>query len=451
MVFGLGRNNGADEGKYLTIESVGEGKKITEINILMVQKFFEQYLPNLAESRRMRDGRILVLTGNKNEAERAMNITNFYNILTIAIKPFEPMNNSMGSIFGRELLTLTTEEMDAALQDQGVVKVERIEGWDREEKIYKPNGLHILTFSRRNLPENVRIGYCQLKVNTYYPNPLRCSRCCVYGHTKKNCKETVDFCKDCGEIKHPDSNCDVKRCRNCNAAHSSFDRQCPVRVKEDAITRMKVEERISYGMARNKFMNEVKKTISYADTIRMAIENEAARNSHHLSELKEQREQAEHILDEIREETKQLEALAIEIREAKKRRDMLTAFVSMNENDEPLEITDDDEEQMDAETSNEQKRSRASDSENESNSYKKKHTTKPCMKNEKNERPLTKEQFEVLTPKAKQKIAKVLRNAPVPTAFVVKNGQVIHRKAADPENPRYSDFKHFVLSKRSNI
>jgi hypothetical protein len=131
-----------------------------------------------------------------------------------------------------------------------------------------------------------------------------------------------------------------------------------------------------------------------------------------------------------------LEALAIEIREVKKRREMLTAFVSMNENDidEPLEITDDDEEQMDAETSKEQKRSRASDTENESNSYRKKHTAKPCMKNEKNERPLTKEQFEVLTQKAKQKIAKVLRNAPVPTAIVVKNGQVIHQKAADPEN-----------------
>jgi hypothetical protein len=92
MVFGLGRNNGADESKYLTIESVGEGKKITEINILMVQKFFEQYFPNLAESRRMRDGRILVMTGNKNEAERAMKITNFCNIHTVAIKPFEPMN-----------------------------------------------------------------------------------------------------------------------------------------------------------------------------------------------------------------------------------------------------------------------------------------------------------------------------------------------------------------------
>jgi len=146
-----------------------------------------------------------------------------------------------------------------------------------------------------------------------------------------------------------------------------------------------------------------------------------------------------------------LEELSREILEAKMCRDDMARLLASQEYvtfaDESLEVID-IEEPMDAETSNDQKRSHTSDSENESNA--KKSTVKPFLRNEKTERLLSKEQFDVLSPKAKQKISKVLKNSQQPIVFTVKNGQITHRRATDPENPRYSEFKHHVISKRYN-
>jgi hypothetical protein len=49
------------------------------------------------------------------------------------------------------------------------------------------NGIHILTFATRELPDNVLCGYERYSVNKFYPNPLRCGICCEFGHTKNWC------------------------------------------------------------------------------------------------------------------------------------------------------------------------------------------------------------------------------------------------------------------------
>jgi hypothetical protein len=61
-------------------------------------------------------------------------------------------------------------------------KVERMKAFrDRQSR---PNGIHILTFVTRELPDNVFSGYERYSVKRFYPNPLRYEICCEFGHTK---------------------------------------------------------------------------------------------------------------------------------------------------------------------------------------------------------------------------------------------------------------------------
>lgn len=80
---------------------------------------------------------------------------------------------------------------------------------------------------------------------------VQCTRCLGFGHGRKTCKETVDRCSHCAG-QHMRTDCptwqigDIPCCRNChtakleNTGHSAFDRECPIRIRWDAIARSSV-------------------------------------------------------------------------------------------------------------------------------------------------------------------------------------------------------------------
>jgi hypothetical protein len=98
-------------------------------------------------------------------------------------KKMEYMISTQGTIFGRSLLTESIEQIQEALSSYKVTKVERME--TMKDGIRSPNGLHIITFGTRTLPESVLCGYERFSVKQYYPNPLRCATCCTKGTHQK--------------------------------------------------------------------------------------------------------------------------------------------------------------------------------------------------------------------------------------------------------------------------
>jgi hypothetical protein len=101
------------------------------------------------------------------------NATTFYKICEMKVKCIESMNRCQGTIFGRTLLTETTEKLMDALKEYNCTRIKRIESL-RERK-RSSNGFHILTFGTRTLPESILSGYERFNVKQYYPNPLRCT------------------------------------------------------------------------------------------------------------------------------------------------------------------------------------------------------------------------------------------------------------------------------------
>ena len=134
-------------------------------------------------------------------------------------------------------------EIRYELRDQGVVGVNRVTLKKEGEVI--PTYTLFLTVGSPDLPKEITVGYLEVKVALFVPNPMRCfnrNRC---GHTSQSCKAAAK-CPGCGKDKH-DGRCEgPKLCSNCNGPHASSAKDCPVWQKEKEIQCVRVEKRISF-------------------------------------------------------------------------------------------------------------------------------------------------------------------------------------------------------------
>ena len=94
-----------------------------------------------------------------------------------------------------------------------------------------------------------------MAVSQYIPNPIRCFKGQLYGHTKNNCKRK-EICPRCGLDEHIDSNecTNEAKCINCEGKHAANDKICPKWKDEKEIQKIKTERNVSYAEAK-KFMN----------------------------------------------------------------------------------------------------------------------------------------------------------------------------------------------------
>jgi hypothetical protein len=70
-------------------------------------------------------------------------------------------------IFSRSMLVEKEEDILEALKAYRCTKIEKMESLKRT-----PNGILILTFATREIPDNVLCGYEGYGVKRYYPNSL---------------------------------------------------------------------------------------------------------------------------------------------------------------------------------------------------------------------------------------------------------------------------------------
>ena len=111
--------------------------------------------------------------------------TSFLNIEVKCI-PHRSLNTSKGVIrdHGRDLYDMSEADIVMELREQGVEEVSRfILKKDGKEK--KTNTL-FATFRIPTPPEKIKIGYYNVAVNLYIPNPLRCFSCQEFGHRPRN-------------------------------------------------------------------------------------------------------------------------------------------------------------------------------------------------------------------------------------------------------------------------
>ena len=196
--------------------------------------------------RKINQGLLIEVT-KRSHALNLLDTFIFVNI-PVTVSAHKTLNSRKGVIRCRDLAGLPEDDICRELHDQHVTYVKRI----HVERGKKATDTYILTFNAAHLPATIKVGYLNIRVDTYIPNPLRCFKCQMYGHGSNQCRG-VERCSRCGEA-HRSETCSAEKphCIHCKTEHAASDRNCPRYMHEKLITRIKHTENISFQEARRK-------------------------------------------------------------------------------------------------------------------------------------------------------------------------------------------------------
>ncbi|XP_033753085.1 uncharacterized protein LOC117336583 [Pecten maximus] len=177
----------------------------------------------------------------------------------IQVKTPLTSNRSEGVIYGVST-ELSDKDLVESLSEEGVTRATRMKG--RQYDSDKNSTTVRLTFSTKDIPERVAVGYRTFKVKLYVPPPLRCYKCNRYGHIAARCKGALRCQKCGGDHKVVDCKSEDLKCVNCGGAHSAAYGGCTARKKAVDIVKIQVTEHCS----RREAVQEYKKK-SYAQSV----------------------------------------------------------------------------------------------------------------------------------------------------------------------------------------
>ena len=233
--------------RFIMIQSSDEERPLVKLSPFAVHKGIQGIAGTVKEVKRLRSGDILVTCLKKAQADNLLRATTLANV-GIKASPHRSLNSSKGVIRARELRYTDEDEIKQELRPQGVVNVRRME-FKKEGQVVKTD-TYILTFNRPEPPRNLIVGYLNIKVDLFIPNPLRCFKCQKFGHGKDRCRAEV-ACFRCGQKGHDNTACqNDPKCINCQGDHMAISKNCPVWIKEKEIQRVKLERQISFPEAR---------------------------------------------------------------------------------------------------------------------------------------------------------------------------------------------------------
>ena len=216
----------------------------------------------------------LVKVKNKQQSDmllqqKSLKLTNNESI-PIEFKPHWSLNYTKGVIFDKrsDLQDLNNGEIQEALSDQGVVKVDRIQPRQNKQNHQKPGSTYFLTFLADTAPPRVKVGCDTFHVKEYDPKPRLCQKCLLYGHGTKKCRGK-DQCKKClGQ--HATESCDnptaTQKCKHCKLEHMTGDTECARYKLEHEIQKVLHRDHLTIVQAREKVNSYWKKENSGAQS-----------------------------------------------------------------------------------------------------------------------------------------------------------------------------------------
>ena len=233
--------------RFIVLSSTDDSAPLSNLSPFAILKGINGIAGAVRDIKKLRSGQILIECGKKAHADNLLRATMLANV-GMKASPHRSLNSSKGVIRTSDLRNVDEAEIADELKPQGVTHVRRI--CIKKEGKLTPTNTYILSFSRPTPPKLLKVGYLNVRVDLYIPNPLRCFRCQKYGHGKDACTNDVS-CLRCGHKGHDNSNCqNPAKCSNCQEAHMAISKDCPVWKKEKLIQKIKAERNISYPEAR---------------------------------------------------------------------------------------------------------------------------------------------------------------------------------------------------------
>lgn len=208
----------------------------------------------------LKSGDYLITTSDVETAEKILTISELDDGVKVRAELHPSLNGIKGVIRCPALRNRTEKEI---LENLNIPSATRVQS--------KGNNVYVLTFSSAQIPKEINIGALTVRVNKFYPRPLLCRKCFVYGHAYGHCRNKA-HCERCGALHG--GKCGEIKCRNCGGKHIPTDQKCPVWRQEMAINRIMIDKGIPPIKARALYRKEHRKTYITTPKIETAAREE---------------------------------------------------------------------------------------------------------------------------------------------------------------------------------
>ncbi len=251
--------------RFLVVEGCKEDQPLRCLSPFAISKGIEGLIGTAKDIKRLRSGDVLVEVNRSSQAEILLKADKLA-LVPIKVSPHRSLNSSRGVIRCPDIKSCLDEEILEGLSSQNVTHIHRI--LITRDGAKQPTGTFILTFNSPTPPATVKVGYLQVKVDTYIPNPIRCFKCQRYGHFKSTCKRS-EACEKCGKEDHVVADCkEALHCVNCDGSHPSNSKTCPKWIEEKEIQKIKVTGNMSYAKAKDIFHSQNTRLQSFAAAVK---------------------------------------------------------------------------------------------------------------------------------------------------------------------------------------
>ena len=220
--------------------------------------------------KKLNSGALLIEVEKPKHAENLLKINRFH-LTPAKCSTHGTLNKSRGIIRCPDLAGISEEEIVSELAGQNVTEARRITVW--RDGVKRSTNTIVLTFRTVLLPKALKVGYLNVAVDMYIPNPLQCHSCFRFGQHERKCRMAVEnkLCRRCGETAndHDEKTCSkVMKCVNCGGEHMATSRACDHWRKEKEIVTVKHRESLSFPEARKIVENRYRLSSSYSTVVK---------------------------------------------------------------------------------------------------------------------------------------------------------------------------------------
>ena len=262
MDTGRNRETRSDWPKFLVIQ--GTDERLRKLSPFAINARIRSLAGEAKSINRLRSGDILVEVTKESHSRLLLGTTQFVNA-PVKVEPHRTLNSSKGVIRCRDLKECSEDEIVTGMADQKVTMAKKMT--TRREGKVLPTATVILTFSTPKPPKEVKVGYLNVSVDPYIPNPLRCFRCQQYGHVTKNCTKDA-LCPKCSQPGHEEAACkEAQYCINCKGPHPVYDKNCPKWIEEKEVQTIKTTRNVTYREAKEIVSARRPKEHTYAQAV----------------------------------------------------------------------------------------------------------------------------------------------------------------------------------------
>ncbi|XP_055916347.1 rho GTPase-activating protein gacK-like [Eupeodes corollae] len=255
LSFDIPSHSNSKNPKFIIITPTDPKQPLTSVSVFLLKKAIDAISTSYEYITQLRDGNLLILVKSQQVANLFLSKKNLSNLCPVSISLHSHLNSSKGTVFAPCLNNLPEKEIVEEMSDQGVTEVYKfkktekriIEG--KEQNVEIPSGLVLFTFDLFRPPTSLDVGWYKLKVEEYFPNPMRCKKCQLLGHTMKRCTRTAT-CVTCNLPPHPSENCTRTFCANCADNHPASSKNCQRFIQAKEILKIKTLKKCSLAEAK---------------------------------------------------------------------------------------------------------------------------------------------------------------------------------------------------------